>query len=160
MAPGGVELVPWRSQELRGSPELQIPGHPKEEGLLDSLGRLGIDRSDGQISRLLPTLFWRPGGSRRCRAGSLEVPGAQGKPRAPEQWPESSGRGLDNDYHLAFFCQVWSFSVLQGRPSGPRRCRAGSLEVPGVQGKPIAPDSRLSVRRKGCSRPSVRRQGC
>ena len=35
-----------------------------------------------------------PGGSRRCRAASLEVPGGQGKPAAPERWPESSGRGL------------------------------------------------------------------
>ena len=35
-----------------------------------------------------------PGGCRRRRAAFLEVPGAQGKPRAPEWWPESSGRGL------------------------------------------------------------------
>ena len=34
-----------------------VPGYPKEEGLLDSLGRLGIDRSSGQISRLVSTLF-------------------------------------------------------------------------------------------------------
>ena len=47
---------------------------------------------------------------------SKEVSGGQGKPRAPEQWPESSGRGLDDDFLIeAFSCQVWSFSVLLGR---------------------------------------------
>ena len=39
-------------------------------------------------------VFSCPGGCRRHRAASLEVPGAQGKPRAPEWWPESSRRGL------------------------------------------------------------------
>ena len=39
-----------------------------------------------------------PGGSRRCRAASKEVSGGQGKPRAPERWPESSGRGLENEF--------------------------------------------------------------
>ena len=55
-------------------------------------------------------------GSRRCRAGSKEVPGSQGKPRAPERWPESSGRSLDDDFQVeAFFCQFPLFSVLRGR---------------------------------------------
>ena len=35
-----------------------------------------------------------PGGSWRCRAASKEVSGGEGKPRAPERWPERSGRGL------------------------------------------------------------------
>ena len=47
---------------LQVAPE-GIPGHPKEEGLLDSLGRLGTDRSDGQISRLVATLFMAPNAS-------------------------------------------------------------------------------------------------
>ena len=56
-----------------------------------------------------------PGGSRRCQAASKEVPRGQGKPRPPERWPESSGRGLDDDFLIeAFSCQVWSFSVLLG----------------------------------------------
>ena len=38
-----------------------------------------------------------PGGARRCRAASKEVPGGQGKPRTPERWLESSGRCLDDD---------------------------------------------------------------
>jgi len=54
-----------------------------------------------------------PGGSRGGRAASREVSGAQGKPRAPEWWLESSGRSLDDDFQVeAFFSQVWSFSVL------------------------------------------------
>ena len=53
-----------------------------------------------------------PGDSRRFRAASKEVSGGQGKPRAPERWPESSRRGLDDDFLIkAFSCQVWSFSV-------------------------------------------------
>ena len=81
-----------------------------------------------------------PGGSRRCRTSSKEVSGGEGKPRAPERWPESSGRGLDDDFLIeAFSCQVWSFSVLRGRvqmaPEGvelrPRRSQEvrGSLEL-------------------------------
>ena len=55
-------------------------------------------------------------GSRRCQAESKEVPGSQGKPRAPERWPESSGRSLDDDFQVeAFFCQISLFSVLRGR---------------------------------------------
>jgi hypothetical protein len=69
---------------------------------------------------LSPVVLWSsgasPGGSRRCRAASKEVPRGQGKPRAPEWWPESSGRGLDDDFPIeAFSCDVWLFSVLVGR---------------------------------------------
>ena len=57
-----------------------------------------------------------PGGSRRCRAASKEVPGGQGKSRAPERWTESSGGRLDDDFLIeAFSCQVCSFSVVLGR---------------------------------------------
>ena len=94
---------------------------------------------------MIPPLFGdlvlsSPGGSRSCRAASKEVSGGQGKTRASERWPESSGRGLDDDFLLeAFSCQVWSFSVLLGRlqvvPGGvqlhPRRSQEveGSLEL-------------------------------
>ena len=83
-----------------------------------------------------------PGGSRRCRAASKEVSGGEGKPRDPERWPESSGRGLDDDFQVeAFSCQVWSFSV-------PLWARAGLAEgglarprvVLGGAGKPRAPE--------------------
>ena len=64
----------------------------------------------------------------------MEVSGGQGKPRAPERWPESSGRGLDDDF-LAFSCQVWSFSVLLGRlqvaPGGVELRPTKSQEVRG-----------------------------
>ena len=54
--------------------------------------------------------------SRRCRAVSKEVSGGQGKLRAPERWPESSGRGLEGDFLIeAFSCQSWSFSMFLGR---------------------------------------------
>ena len=37
-------------------------------------------------------------------------------PRAPERWPESFGRDLDDDFLIeAFSCQVWSCSVILGR---------------------------------------------
>jgi hypothetical protein len=71
---------------------------------------------------------------------SKEVSGRQGKPRASEQWPESSGRSLDDAFLIevlieAFSCQVWSFSVLRGRlqvARGGVELRPGrSLEVIG-----------------------------
>ena len=63
-----------------------------------------------------------PGGSRRGRAASREVPRGHWKARAPGRWPESSGRSLDDDFQVeAFSCQVWACSVLLGR-----------LQVPGL----------------------------
>ena len=53
-------------------------------------------------------------------AASKEVPGGQGKPRAPERWPESFGRGLDNDLIEGFSCQVSLFSGLLGVRAGWR----------------------------------------
>ena len=60
--------------------------------------------------------FGRVKGSLRVLTRSRVVQGGAGKPRAPERWPESSGRGLDDDFQVeAFVCQVWSFSVpVQG----------------------------------------------
>ena len=83
--------------------------------------------------------FGRPGGSRRCRAASKEVSGGQGKPRAPERWPQTSGRGLDDDF------QVEAFSVksLFGCPGGFRRCQAASKEISGVQEIPEPEDGCL-----------------
>ena len=55
------------------------------------------------VVRFFVSAFWSissPGGSRRCRAASKEVSGGQGKPRAPERWPESSGRCLDDDFPI------------------------------------------------------------
>ena len=77
-----------------------------------------------------------PGGSRRGRAAAKEVSGGQGKPTAPERWPESSRRGLDDDFQVeAFSCQVWSSSVLLGRlqvvPGGVELRPMRSQEVRG-----------------------------
>ena len=90
---------------------------------------------------MIPPLFGHlvvssPGDSRGCPAASKEVSGGEGKPRAPERWPESSGRGLDDDFLIeAFSCQVWSFSVLRGRvqmaPEGLELRSWKSLEVRG-----------------------------
>ena len=67
---------------------------------------------------------------------SKEVSGGQGKPRAPERWPERSGRGVDDDFQVeAFSCQVWLFSVLLGRlqvaPGGVELRPRRSQEVRG-----------------------------
>ena len=67
---------------------------------------------------------------------SKEVSGVYGKPKAPQRWPEGSGRGLD-DYFLleALSCQVLSFSVLLGRvqvvPGGVELRPRRSKEVSG-----------------------------
>ena len=64
--------------------------------------------------------FWRsglvvPSGSRKCQAGTWEVSGGQGKPCAPELWPESSRRGLNDQFQVeTCSCQVSSFSVAPG----------------------------------------------
>ena len=83
-----------------------------------------------------------PGSSPLLPWKSLEVPGRGGKPTAPERWPESSGRGLDDDFLIkAFSCQVWSFAVLLGHLQVvPGGCRAASNDVPGGEGKPRAPE--------------------
>ena len=84
--------------------------------------------------------FGRPGGFRRCQAASKEVSGGQGKPRAPERWPESAGRGLDDDFQVEAFsvksgrclCVFWGVQVAQGgvrlRPRKSQELR-GSLEL-------------------------------
>ena len=68
--------------------------------------------------------------------------GAQGKPRAPERRPESFGRCLDDDFPIeAFFVSsLFAFCVPGASLGGSRRCRAASLEVPGGEGEPRAPE--------------------
>ena len=91
---------------MQGSLEFHAKAKPTDGRVLDASGKLGNFGGGFRDSR----------GSRRCRAGSKEVSGGQGKPRAEEWWPESSGRCLDDDFLIeAFSCQVWSFSVLRGR---------------------------------------------
>jgi len=73
---------------------------------------------------------------------SKEVSGGQGELRAPEWWPESSGRGLDDDFLIeAFFLSsLIVFSASLAFPSGSRRSEAASKEVLGGQGKSRAPE--------------------
>ena len=91
LVPEGVELHPWRSLEVRGSPELQNGGlRALEEAWDDFL----LEAFSCQVLLVFCASGSSQAGSRRCGVASLEVPGGQGKPRAPERWPESSGRGL------------------------------------------------------------------
>ena len=80
----------------------------------------------------LPGLAGR--GSRRCQAGFQEVSGGQGKSRAPERWPETSKRGVDDDFET-FSCEVWSFSVILFARAGlPREVWQGQGQSQDVQG--------------------------
>ena len=86
----GVELRPWKLEEVKGRPELQNGGlrdleEAWEDFLLEAFFCQVCSCSVAGSSQA---------GSRRCVAASLEVPGGQGKARAPQRWPESSGRGL------------------------------------------------------------------
>ena len=111
MAPGGVELRPRRSQEVLGSPELQNGGlRALEEARDDFLVEVFFCQV-WSFSVLLGRLQVVPGGVELRPRRSLEVRGSpelqNGRLRALEEaW---------DDFLLeAFFCQVWSFSVLLG----------------------------------------------
>ena len=90
VAAEGVELRPRRSQEARGSLELQNGG-------LRALKEAWIKtfRLKHSLSSLVVFCASRagPGSSRRCPAASQEVSEGQGRARSPERWPESTGRG-------------------------------------------------------------------
>ena len=91
VVPGGVELRPRRSLEVRRSPELQNGGlRALEEAWNDFL----LEAFSCQVLLVFCASGSSQAGSRRCGAASLEVPGGQGKPRGSERWLESSGRGL------------------------------------------------------------------
>ena len=69
---------------------------------------------------------------------SKELSRGEGRQRAPERWPESSGRGLDDNFLIqAFSCQVCSFSVhrwrLQVAPGDVELHSPRSLEFRGSQ---------------------------
>ena len=72
-----------------------------------------------------------------------EVSGGQGKPKAPERWSASSGRGLEDEFQVeAFSYQVWSFSVLLWRElaKGNLVKSRASQKVRGGQGESRAPE--------------------
>ena len=113
---------------------------------VDNSGRFVkiIPKDSKHFPKRTNTDFIDFGGSRRCRTASKDVPGGQGKPRAPERCPESSGKGLDDEFlNGAFFCQVWLFSVHLRRLQLSTRGRAASWEDPGAQGKARPPVYRV-----------------
>ena len=104
MAAGDTEQRPWRFQELRGSLELQNGGlRAPEEAWYDFFRLRHFPVKCGRFLCVWGVSWWL----QEVRAASKDVPGGQGKPRAPERLPESSGRGLD-DY---FLLEALSFQV-------------------------------------------------
>ena len=62
----------------------------------------------------------------RGRAASWEDPGAQGKARPPERWPESCGRSLDDDFQV----EGWRLDA-EGCRRAIRGLEGRKLRVPG-----------------------------
>ena len=102
----------WRSLEVRGSPEFQNGGLRVLEEAWDDFLIEAFSCQVWSFSVLLGRLQVVPGGVELRPRSSLEVRGSpelqNGRLRALEEaW---------DDFLLeAFFCQVWSFSVLLGR---------------------------------------------
>jgi hypothetical protein len=132
VVPGGVELRPRRSLEVRGSPELQNGGLRALEEAWDDFLLEAFSCQVWSFSALLGRLKVVPGGVEVRPRRSLEV---RGSPELQNGAPRALKELLDDFLLEAFSCQVWSFSVLLGRlkvsPGGvevrPRR----SLEVRG-----------------------------
>ena len=130
MAPGAVKLRPRRSQEVRGSLELQNGGLRVLEEAWDDFLLEAFSCQVCSFSVLLGRLKLVPEGVELRPWRSLEV---RGRPEL-----QNGGlRGLEeawDDFLLeAFFCQVCSFSVLLGRlklvPEGGELRPWRSLEV-------------------------------
>ena len=112
VASGGVDLRLWRSQEVRGSQELQNGGLRALEEAWDDFLLEAFFCQVWLFSVLLGRLWVAPGGVDLRSWRSQEVKGS----------PELQNGGLKaleeawDDFLLeAFFCQVWSFSVFLGR---------------------------------------------
>ncbi len=90
--------------------------------------------------------FLAPGSSRKRGAASKEVSEGEGKPTAPEPWPESSGRGLDGDFRVQHFpVKSCFFLCFFRRVKGSTKSRV----VQGGAGKPKAPKSWPESFRRG-----------
>jgi len=100
-ARAGVELGLTRSQEERGSPELQNGGlRALEEAWITTSSLRHFPVKSGRF-----LCFW--GVSWRlqeCQVAPKEVPGGQRKARAPELWPESLERALHDDDRIEAYC--------------------------------------------------------
>jgi hypothetical protein len=90
------------SQEVRESLQPQNGGLRALEEAWMATSRL---RHFPVKSGLLLCFFERVKGSLRVLTRSRVVQECAGEARAPDRWPDSSGRGLENDFPIeAFFC--------------------------------------------------------
>ena len=109
VAPRAVELGLGRSQEVKGSPELQGSG---PRALVEPwMATFRLRHFLSSLVVVCPPFR----ASRSLQEMSSSVQGglrSSRDPRAPKRWPESSRRGLDDDFLQIeeLFCQVWSFS--------------------------------------------------
>jgi len=87
VAPGGVKLSPRRSQEVRGSLQLQNCGLRALEEVWMMTFRLRHFLSSLVV---FGVLWARAGLAEEGLASSRATSGAVGKARAPERWPEST----------------------------------------------------------------------
>ena len=91
MATGGVELCPRRPQEVKGSPELQNGGlRPLEDAWDDFLLEVFLCQV-WSVAVVQGSVQVEPGGVEQRLRSFLEVGGSS----ELQNWPESSGRGLE-----------------------------------------------------------------
>ena len=90
MAPGGVELRPRRSQEVKGSSELQNGGLRALEEAWDDFLLEAFSCQVCSVFVVLGRLKLVPEGVELRPWRCLEVR----SPQVPERWSEISGRGL------------------------------------------------------------------
>ena len=111
LCPGGSELRPWRSQEVRGSLELQNGGLRGLEEAWDDFLLEAFSCQVWSFSVLLRRVQVAPGGHELRPRRSLEV---RGSLKLQNGGLIALEKAWDNFLLEAFSCQVWSFSVLLG----------------------------------------------
>ena len=110
-----------------GNPKLYTPENPKlyspEKPRLYTPGNPKLYTRDFS-SHLVRSFHLPPGGVRLGPGRSQE-----GRPRAPEQWPESSGKGLDNELQVNAIALLWAYGGARERcrlvQGVSWRCREG-----------------------------------
>jgi len=112
VVPGGVELRPRRSLEVKGSPELQNGGLRALEEAWDDFLLEAFSCQVWSFSVLLGRFQMVPGGVELRPRRSLEV---RGSPELQNADLRALEEALDDFLLEAFSCQVWSFSVFLGR---------------------------------------------
>jgi len=127
VVPGGVELRPRRSLEVRGSPELQNGGLRALEEAWDDFLLEAFFCQVWSFSVLLGRLQVAPGGVELRPRRSLEV---RGSLELQNGGLRALGEAWDDFLIEAACCQVWSGSVLLGRLQVAHGWRLG-LEAKG-----------------------------